>query len=98
MIYNKNIGTRKQKAKPEGTDMKNVYIGKESINGNGLAICRVIDSDIATGDATVYNRETDKIETVKFSEKRTLWKNIRKLSEDTESEYEEKVTKALVNA
>lgn len=28
--------------------MKNVYIGKESINGNGLAICRVIDSDIAT--------------------------------------------------
>lgn len=78
--------------------MKNVYIGKESINGNGLAICRVIDSDIATGDATVYNRETDKIETVKFSEKRTLWKNIRKLSEDTESEYEEKVTKALVNA
>lgn len=78
--------------------MKNTYIGKESINGNGLAICRVIDSDIATGDATVYNRETDKIEIVKFSEKQTLWKNIRKLAEDTESEYEEKVTKALANA
>lgn len=78
--------------------MANTYIGKESINGNGLAICRVIDSDIATGDATVYNRETDKIETVKFSEKRTLWKNIRRLAEDTESEYEEKVLKALANA
>lgn len=78
--------------------MKNTYIGKESINGNGLAICRVIDSDIATGDATVYNRETDKIETVKFSEKQTLWKNIRILAEDTESEYEEKVAKALATA
>lgn len=78
--------------------MKNVYIGKASISGNGLAICRVIDSDIATGDATVYNRETGKIETVRFTEKHTLLKNIRKLAEDTENEYEEKVTKALANA
>lgn len=78
--------------------MKNVYIGKASINGSGLAICRVIDSDIATGDATVYNRETGKIETVKFAEKHTLWENIRTLAEDTENEYEEKVAKALTNA
>ena len=41
--------------------MKNVYIGKKSITGKGLAICRVIDSDIATGDTIVYNRETGKI-------------------------------------
>lgn len=78
--------------------MKNVYIGKTSVSGNGIAICKVIDSDIATGDAIVYNRETDKIETVKFAEKHTLWENIKKLAEDTENEYEEKVMKVLANA
>ncbi len=78
--------------------MKNVYIGKKSITGKGLAICRVIDSDIATGDTIVYNRETGKIEIVKFLEKHTLWENIKKLAEDTENEYEEKFMRALVNS
>lgn len=75
--------------------MKNVYIGKTSKTGNGLAICMVIDSDIATGNAIVYNRETDTIETVTLTEKHTLWKNIRKLADETENEYEEKVKRAL---
>ncbi len=75
--------------------MKNVYIGKTSITGSGLAICLVIDSDIATGNAIIYNRETDQIETITLSEKQTLWENIKRLAEDTESEYEEKVKKAL---
>lgn len=62
--------------------MKNVYIGKETTNG--LAICKVLDTDIATGNATVYNRATKKIEILLFAEKRTLPANIRKLAEDTE--------------
>ncbi len=75
--------------------MKNVYIGKASTKGNGIAICKVIDSDIATGNATVYNRETDQIETMTLPEKQTLWENIKKLAEDTENEYIEKDQKAL---
>jgi len=75
--------------------MKNVYIGKVSTKGNGLAICKVIDSDIATGNAIIYNRETDQIETITLAEKQTLWENIKKLAEDTENEYAEKEQKAL---
>lgn len=67
--------------------MKNVYVGKASVNGNGIAICRVIDTDIATGVATVYNRETGKIETITINEKITLWENIKKLAEDTEEQF-----------
>ncbi len=78
--------------------MKNVYIGKTSKNNNGLAICLVIDSDIATGNAIIYNRETDQIETITLAEKHTLYEGIKRLAEDTESEYEEKVKKALVRA
>ena len=74
--------------------MKNVYIGKTS-KTNGLAICLVINSDNATGNAIIYNRETDQIETITLAEKHTLWENIKKLAEDTELEYEEKVKKAL---
>lgn len=70
--------------------MKNVYIGKKSITGKGLAICKVIDSDIATGNAIVYNRETNSIETITLAEKHTLQINIKKLAEDTENEYTEK--------
>lgn len=75
--------------------MKNVYIGKASITGKGLAICKVIDSDIATGNAIIYNRETDSIETITLAEKHTLWQNIKKLAEDTENEYTEKEKAAL---
>ena len=77
--------------------MKNVYIGKTS-KTNGLAICLVINSDIATGNAIIYNRETDQIETITLAEKHTLWENIKKLAEDTELEYEEKVKRALWRA
>ena len=75
--------------------MKNVYIGKTSITGKGLAICKVIDSDIATGNSIVYNRETDSIETITLAEKHTLYTNIKKLAEDTENEYTEKEKVAL---
>ena len=75
--------------------MKNVYIGKTSITGKGLSICKVIDSDIATGNAIVYNRETDSIETITLAEKHTLYTNIKKLAEDTENEYTEKEKVAL---
>lgn len=75
--------------------MKNVYIGRTSKTGKGIAICMVIDSDIATGNAIIYNRETDQIETITLAEKHTLWENIKRLAEDTEAEYEEKVKRAL---
>lgn len=61
--------------------MKSVYIGKE-VKGT-LEICKVLDSDIATGDAKVFNRKTRKVEVLKFREKVTLPLNIRKLAEDT---------------
>lgn len=76
--------------------MKNVYIGKTSKISNGLAICLVIDSDIATGNAIIYNREADQVETITLVEKHTLWENIKRLAEDTENEYEKKVKRALV--
>lgn len=60
---------------------KSVYVGK-MIN-NEIQICKVIDSDIATGNAVVFNRATQKVETLKYSEKHTLLQNIRKLAEDT---------------
>lgn len=61
--------------------MKPVYVGK-MVNGT-IQICKVLDSDISTGNATVFNRATKKVETMKYSEKHTLWKNVRKLAEDT---------------
>ena len=36
--------------------LKAVYVGK-MVNG-AIQICKVIDSDIATGAATVFNRAT----------------------------------------
>jgi hypothetical protein len=78
----------------EVTIMVNVFIGKKSITGKGLAICKVIDCDIATGDGIIYNRETDCIEKITLAEKHTLYSNIKKLAEDTENEFLEKEEKA----
>lgn len=61
--------------------VKSVYVGK-MIDG-AMQICKVLDSDIATGDALIFNRATKKVETLKYAEKHTLSKNIRKLAEDT---------------
>lgn len=59
--------------------MVNVFIGKKSITGKGLAICKVIDCDIATGDGIIYNRETDCIEKITLTEKHALYSNIKNL-------------------
>ena len=67
--------------------MINVYIGKQSTKGSGQAICKVLDSDKSTGDVIVYNRETNKIETLRLEEKQKLPENIEKLASDTENEY-----------
>lgn len=76
--------------------MKNVYIGKKSVKSEtATAICKVIDTDIATGDAIVYNRETNTIEILHFSEKIALDSNLKKLAEDTEKEYTNKIKKAF---
>lgn len=61
--------------------MKSVYVGK-TVNGT-IQICKVLESDIATGDAIVFNRATKKVETLKWAQKHTLYTNIRKLAEDT---------------
>lgn len=60
---------------------KSVYVGK-MVNAT-IQICKVLDSDISTGNAIVFNRATEKVETLKYSEKHTLFENIRKLAEDT---------------
>lgn len=62
--------------------MKLVYVGKKMVNGT-IQICKVLNSDISTGNAVVFNRATKKVETLKYSEKHTLDKNVRKLAEDT---------------
>ena len=46
---------------------------------------------LSSAYAIIYNRETDTIETIALAEKHTLWENIKRLAEDTEAEYEEKV-------
>lgn len=76
--------------------MKNVYIGKKSVKSEtATAICKVIDTDITTGDAIVYNRETNAIEILHFNEKIALDSNLKKLAEDTEKEYTNKIKKAF---
>lgn len=76
--------------------MKNIYIGKTSVkNETATAICKVIDTDIATGDAIVYNRETNAIEILHFNEKIALNSNFKKLAEDTENEYTDKIKRAF---
>ena len=53
--------------------LKSVYVGK-MVNGT-IQICKVLDSDIATGSSTVFNRATKKVETLKYNEKHTLNQN-----------------------
>lgn len=66
--------------------MKNTYIGVKGNNG-AVCICRVLSSDIATGDAVVYNRSTNRREIVKWSDHIYLDPNVRKLAQDTEGEF-----------
>lgn len=47
-------------------------------------ICKVIDSDIATGSATVFNRNTKKVENLKYAETAPLPPNVKRLCEDTQ--------------
>lgn len=61
--------------------LKSVYVGK-MVNGT-IQICKVLDSDIATGSSTVFNRATRKVETLKYNEKHSLYSNVRKLAENT---------------
>lgn len=50
---------------------------------NVTEICRVIDSDIVTGNALVFNRESKEFEEITIAERKRLNPNIRKLAEDT---------------
>lgn len=61
--------------------MKSVYVGK--FNKGAIEICKVIDSDIATGNALVFNRKSKDFEDISIKERVTLQQNIRKLAEDT---------------
>lgn len=61
--------------------MKSVYVGK--LNKGAIEICKVIDSDIATGNALVFNRKTKDFEEITLNERVVLQPNIRKLAEDT---------------
>lgn len=72
--------------------MKNVYIGKPYKNGS--IICRVIDSDIATGDALVFNRQTKVVEIIPYRCMSYLDSNIKALANDMESEFEDSFKRA----
>lgn len=62
-----------------------VYVGKaDSNNSEATNICKVLYTDIRTGAAIVFNRETKKYETVWQTEARHLDKNLKKLAEDTQ--------------
>lgn len=60
-----------------------MFVGRKSIEGDGIAICDVIGGNISTGDAIVFNRETGSIETLPLEEKLVLPENVRKLAEET---------------
>ena len=62
--------------------MKAVYVGKLN-KGNVVEICKVIDSDIVTGNALVFNRKSKEFEEITIWERVRLVPNIRKLAEDT---------------
>lgn len=61
--------------------MKSVYVGK--LNKSSIEICKVIDSDIATGSAIVFNRKTRNFEELSYDKITKLHPNVRKLAEDT---------------
>lgn len=62
-----------------------VYIGKaDSNNSEAINICKVLYTDIRSGAAIVFNRETKKYETIRCTEARHLDKNLRKLAENTQ--------------
>lgn len=67
--------------------MTNIYIGKPTGKGTEVAICKVLYTDIMTGNAIVFNRSTGKYDTVTYNEKVMLNQNLRKLAEDTEYQY-----------
>lgn len=71
----------REKGRKRNEMTKPVYVGK-MVNGT-IQICKVLDSDISTGASVVFNRATKKVETLKYSEKHTLYQNVRKLAEDT---------------
>lgn len=72
--------------------MKNVYIGKPYKNGH--EVCMVIDSNIATGDALVYNRRTKAIEVIPYRMRAYVDANCRRLYQDTEEEHEKDYQRA----
>ena len=63
--------------------MKSVYVGKKVNGTTEIEICKVIDSDIASGNALVFNRKTKNFEEITLNERVILHPNIRKLAEDT---------------
>ena len=67
--------------------MENIYIGKKIEGSTETAICKVLYSDIRTGNAVVFNRHTMKYDTVKYNERVFLNKNIRQLAENTEYQF-----------
>ena len=60
--------------------MKNVFIGKKT--GHGFEHCLVIDSDIETAAAVVFNLKTRKTETLSLGEYKRLEKVYQELSQE----------------
>ena len=62
--------------------MKPIYVGK--VSKSAVEICKVIDIDVSTGNAIVFNRKTRNFEELTYDKIVKLHTNIRKLAEDTQ--------------
>lgn len=73
-----------------------VYIGVKSVRyADGVASCIVIDSDIPTGNALVYNLETERLQIVTPSERQYMLDAVKALVRDREHLYTKKIAKEL---
>lgn len=73
-----------------------VYIGVKSARySNGIASCIVLDSQISTGNALVYNLETGRLQIVTPSEREYLMDGVKSIIHETEHLYTKKIAKEL---
>lgn len=73
-----------------------VYIGVKSARySNGIASCIVLDSQISTGNALVYNLETERLQIVTPPEREYLMDAVKSLVRDREHLYIKKIAKEL---
>lgn len=73
-----------------------VYIGVKSARySDGIASCIVLDSQISTGNALVYNLETERLQIVTPPERKYLQDGVKSIVREREPLYTKKIAKEL---